>query len=77
MFLWIAAAAVGILIVVILIFKYTKTGLAIIMMAKPDSDMEGTICKNCQRPINDHLPEELEECVRILELQKLKDGDLT
>ena len=52
-------------------------GLAIIMMAKPDSDMEGTICKNCQRPINDHLPEELEECVRILELQKLKDGDLT
>jgi len=52
-------------------------GLAIIMMAKPDSDMEGTICKNCQRPINDHLPEELEECLRILELQKLKDGDLT
>nr|AIF09028.1 hypothetical protein [uncultured marine thaumarchaeote KM3_34_C02] len=52
-------------------------GLAIIMMAKPNSDMEGTICKNCQRAINDHLPEELEECVRILELQKLKDGDLT
>ncbi|MBC8251547.1 MAG: hypothetical protein H8E89_08170 [Candidatus Nitrosopelagicus sp.] len=52
-------------------------GLAIIMMAKPNSDMEGTICKNCQRPINDHLPEELEECVRILDLQKLKDGDLT
>jgi hypothetical protein len=52
-------------------------GLAIIMMSKPNSDMEGTICKNCQRPINDHLPEELEECVRILELQKLKDGDLT
>tara|TARA_B100000029_G_scaffold74305_1_gene66206 strand:- start:38 stop:223 length:186 start_codon:yes stop_codon:yes gene_type:complete len=52
-------------------------GLAIIMMAKPDSDMEGTICKNCQRPINDHLPEELEECLRILDLQKLKDGDLT
>ena len=47
------------------------------MMAKPDSDMEGTICKNCPRPINDHLPEELEECVRILELKKLKDGDLT
>jgi len=52
-------------------------GLAIIMMAKPDSDMEGTICKNCQRPINEHLPEELEECLRILDLQKLKDGDLT
>ena len=33
------------------------------MMAKPDSDMEGTICKNCERPINDHLPEELEECL--------------
>ena len=47
------------------------------MMAKPNSDMEGTICKNCQRSINDHLPEELEECIRILELQKLKDGDLT
>ena len=43
-------------------------GLAIIMMAKPNSDMEGTICKNCQRAINDHLPEELEECVRILEI---------
>ena len=27
--------------------------------------------------VNDHLPEELEECVRILELKKLKDGDLT
>ena len=52
-------------------------GLAIIMMAKPDSDMEGTICKNCQRPVNEHLPEELEECLRILELKKLKDGDLT
>ena len=52
-------------------------GLAIIMMAKPNSDMEGTICKNRQRAINDHLPEELEVCVRILELQKLKDGDLT
>ena len=47
------------------------------MMAKPNSDMEGTICKNCQRPINDHLPEEIAECYRILELQKLKDGDLT
>ena len=35
-------------------------GLAIIMMAKPNSDMEGTICKNCQRAINDHLPEELD-----------------
>ena len=52
-------------------------GLAIIMMSKPDADMEGTICKNCQRPINEHLPEELEECLRILDLQKLKDGDLT
>jgi len=52
-------------------------GLAIIMMAKPNSDMEGTICKNCQRSINDHLPEELEECIRILELKKLKDSDLT
>ena len=47
------------------------------MMAKPNSEMEGTICKNCQRAINEHLPEELEECVRILELKKLKDGDLT
>jgi len=47
------------------------------MMAKPDSDMEGTICKNCGKAINEHLPEELEECLRILELKKLKDGDLT
>ena len=46
-------------------------------MSKPDSEMDGTICKECNRLISDHLPEELEECVRILELQKLKDGDLT
>ena len=52
-------------------------GLAIIMRAKPDSDMEGTICENCKKPINDHLPEELEECLRIIQLKKLKDGDLT
>ena len=52
-------------------------GLAIVMMAKPNSDMEGTICKNCERPINDHLPEEIEEWFRILELKKLKDGDMT
>ena len=47
------------------------------MMAKPDSDMEGTICENCKKPINDHLPEEVEECLRIIQLKKLKDGDLT
>ena len=46
-------------------------------MAKPNSDMEGKIWKNCERPINDDLPEELEECLRILDLKKLKDGDLT
>ena len=54
-----------------------QKGLAINMMSKPDSEMDGTICKECNRLISDHLPEELEECVRILELQKLKDGDLT
>ncbi len=47
------------------------------MMSKPDADMEGTICENCGKPINDHLPEELEECLRTLQLMKLKDGDLT
>ena len=47
------------------------------MMSKPDADMEGTICENCGKPINDHLPEELEECLRTLQLKKLKDGDLT
>ena len=52
-------------------------GLAIIMMSKPDADMEGTICENCGKPINDHLPEELEECLRTIQLKKLKDGDLT
>ena len=57
---------------------WTKSkGLAIIMMSKPDADMEGTICENCGKPINDHLPEELEECLRTLQLKKLKDGDLT
>ena len=47
------------------------------MMAKPNSDMEGKICKRCEPPIKYHLPEEIEECFRILELKKLKDGDLT
>ena len=46
------------------------------MMAKPDSDMEGTICENCKKPINDHLPEELEECIRKTEFKKLKDDDM-
>ena len=46
------------------------------MMSKPDSEMDGTICKQCKRPINDHLPEELEECTRQLEFKKLKDDDM-
>ena len=45
-------------------------------MSKPDSEMDGTICKQCKRPINDHLPEELEECTRQLEFKKLKDDDM-
>ena len=40
-------------------------GLAINMMSKPDSEMDGTICKECKRLISDHLPEELEECIRL------------
>ena len=46
------------------------------MMSTPDSEMDGTICKQCKRPINDHLPEELEECTRQLNFKKLKDDDL-
>ena len=42
------------------------------MMSKPDSEMDGTICKQCNRPINDHLPEELEECTRKIEFKNLK-----
>ena len=38
--------------------------------------MDGTICKQCNRPINDHLPEELEECTRKLEFKRLKDDDM-
>tara|TARA_B100001146_G_C16145947_1_gene418930 strand:+ start:619 stop:804 length:186 start_codon:yes stop_codon:yes gene_type:complete len=54
--------------------KYKR--LAIKMMSKPDSEMDGTICKECNRLISDHLPEELEECVRKIEFKKLKDNDL-
>ena len=46
------------------------------MMSKPDSEMDGTICKECNRLISDHLPEELEECMRKTEFKKLKDDDL-
>ena len=46
------------------------------MMSKPDSEMDGTICKECNRLISDHLPEELEECIRKTEFKKLKDDDL-
>ena len=53
-----------------------QKGLAINMMSKPDSEMDGTICKECNRLISDHLPEELEECVRKTEFKKLKDDDL-
>ena len=45
------------------------------MMSKPDSEMDGTICKECKRLISDHLPEELEECIRKTEFKKLKDDD--
>ena len=46
------------------------------MMSKPDSEMDGTICKQCNKPINDHLPEELEECTRKLEFKRLKDDNM-
>ena len=46
------------------------------MMSKPDSEMDGTICKECNRLISDHLPEELDECIRKAEFKKLKDDDL-
>ena len=46
------------------------------MMSKPDSEMDGTICKECNRLISEHLPEELEECMRKTEFKKLKDDDL-
>ena len=54
--------------------KYKR--LAIKMMSKPDSEMDGTICKECNRLISEHLPEELEECMRKTEFKKLKDDDL-
>ena len=46
-------------------------------MAKPDSDMEGTICKNCERPINDHLPEELEVKAEAVESRFRSDSDIS
>ena len=42
------------------------------MMSKPDAEMDGTICKECNRLISDHLPEELEECIR-----KQEDEDIS
>ena len=45
-------------------------------MSKPDSEMDGTICKQCNRPINDNLKEELEECTRLIEFKKLKNDDM-
>jgi hypothetical protein len=45
-------------------------------MSKADSEMDGTICKQCNRPINEHLPEELEECTRKIEFKKLKENDM-
>ena len=46
------------------------------MMSKPDSEMDGTICKECNRLISDHLPEELEECIRKTEFKRLKEDDM-
>ena len=46
------------------------------MISKPDAEMDGTICKECNRLISDHLPEELEECIRKSNFKKLKDDDL-
>ena len=46
------------------------------MMSKPDSEMDGTICKECKGLISDHLPEELEECIRKTVFKKLKDDDM-
>ena len=45
MFLWVAAAAIGILIVVVLIFKYTKTG-------KNDAIGYSSKCYKCGTEIN-------------------------
>ena len=45
MFLWVAGAAIGILIAVILIFKYTKTG-------KNDFIGYSSKCKNCGTETN-------------------------
>jgi hypothetical protein len=53
-----------------------KTGDKKKMMSKPDSEMDGTICKECNRLISDHLPEELEECIRKTEFKKLKEDDM-
>ena len=46
------------------------------MMSKPDSEMDGTICKECNRLSSDHLPVELEECIRKTEFKKLKEDDM-
>lgn len=46
-------------------------------MAEPKagSDMEGTICKYCKKPISDHLPEELEDCIQKQKVIETSKGD--
>ena len=46
------------------------------MMSKPDSEMDGTICKECNRLCRAQLHEELEECIRKTEFKKLKEDDM-
>ncbi len=50
------------------------------MMAEPkaDSFSAPSVCKICGKFINNHLPEELEECTRKIQAQQLaKKNDLT
>jgi len=58
MLLWIAAAAIGILVVIVLIYKYTKTSkyavLGFSMYCKICGDkINGLKCPNCAQKNND------------------------
>jgi len=58
MFLWVAGAAIGILIAVVLIFKYTKTGKNDVIgyslkCKKCGSETNGFKCPKCEPNLKD------------------------
>lgn len=42
---------------------------------RPESGMEGTICKYCKKLISKHLPEQLEDCIKKQKTIEALKGD--